>query len=62
MKLVILCGKYVDQKGSVAMLVAKRLVGVAPGVNLMINSGFETQRKRYENLKTRVPVVSQKGK
>ena len=61
--------------GSAAMLAAKRLVGVAPEVNLMeyvphmllpiVNkadhSGFETQRRHHQKTKTGVSVAPQKG-
>ena len=66
---------YVEQIGSTAMPVTKRLVGVAPEVNLMghatcpplpgmnkaAHSGFETQKRCHQKSKTGVSVARQKG-
>ena len=71
------CGhvcRYVDQKGSAAMLTPIQSAGVAPEVNLRnslhagdkvckrgIHPGFETQGRRHQKSKTGVSVVQQKG-
>ena len=66
--------KYVDWKGSAAMLAAKRSAGVAPEGNLKnplytskkackwgIHPGFETQDRGHQKSKTGVSVAPQKG-
>ena len=67
--------RYPEEKGSAAMLAAKRSPGVAPdvnlrthvtsiplpGVNKSAHSGFETQRRHHQKSKTGVSVVPQKG-
>ena len=66
--------KYVDQKDSAAMLAIKRLVGIAPEVNVRdplhasgkaqqweINPGFETQGLCNKKSKSGVSVAPQKG-
>ena len=71
------CGhvcRYVDQKGSVAMLTSIQSAGVTPEVNLRnslhagdkackqgIHPGFETQGRHYQKSKTGVSVTPQKG-
>ena len=67
--------RYIEENGSVAMLAAKRLAGVAPEVNLgecvtrtplptinkAAHSGFETERTRHQKSKAGVTVAPQKG-
>ena len=66
--------KYVDQKGSTAMLTSIQSAGVAPEVNLRnslyageeackrgIHPGFETQGRRHQKSKTGVSVAPPKG-
>ena len=66
--------RYVDQKGSAAMLTTIQSVCVTPEVNLRnslhtgdkackqgIHPGFETQGRRYQKSKTGVSVAPQKG-
>ena len=70
------CGhvcRYVDQKGSAAMLTSIQSAGVTPEVNLIalhagdkawkrgIHPGFETQRRHYQKSKTGVSVAPRKG-
>ena len=71
------CGhvcRYMDRKGSAAMLTSIQSVGVAPEVNLRnslhagdkahkqgIHPGFETQGRRHQKSKTGVSVASRKG-
>ena len=65
--------RYVEEIGSAAMLVTKRSAGVAPEVNLRhascmpppsmnkaAYSGFESQRRRHQESKTRVSVAQKK--
>ena len=65
--------KYVDQKGSAAMLAIKRSAGVTTELNLRsllhagnearkqgIHPGFETHNRRHQS-KTLVSVAPQKG-
>ena len=53
--------RYADENSSAAMLVAKRLAGVAPEVNLWEHVTFETQSRRYQKSKdTGLSVVPQK--
>ena len=63
--------RYVEEKGSTAMLAVKRLAGVAPELNLnehvthtplpsankAAHSGFESQRRHYQKSKTGVTVA-----
>ena len=66
--------RYMDRKGSAAMLTSILSAGVTPEVNLRnslhagnkarkrgIHPGFETQGRRYQKSKTGVSVVPQKG-
>ena len=65
--------KYVDEKGSAAMMASKRSAGVSPEENLRIllyegneaskqeiHPGFETQDRHYQKSKTGVSVAPQK--
>ena len=69
----MLVHKYVDQNGLVAMLAAKRLVGVAPEVNLRnplhivdeackqeVHPGFEIQGRHHQEFKKGVSVTPRK--
>ena len=69
----IIC-KYVDRKGSAAMVASVQSAGVAPEVNLRIttgkklckskkgmNPGFETQGRHHQKSKTGVSVAPRKG-
>ena len=63
--------RYVEEKGSTAMLAVKRLAGVAPELNLnehvtdtplprankAAHSGFESQRRHYQKSKRGVTVA-----
>ena len=66
--------RYVEEKGSAAMLAAKRSAGVTlevnlkeciahmppPSMNKAAPSGFETQRRHHQKSKTGVSVAPQK--